>query len=122
MSTTSSSSSLREAIRTAVEGRDAAALAGLYAADASLTIVDRSTPPSSPRRIHGREEIAAFLADVCSREMTHEVRDYVEAEGRLAHTEHCRYPDGTRVLCMTVADLDAHRRIARQTIVQAWDE
>ncbi|WP_217912820.1 nuclear transport factor 2 family protein [Miltoncostaea marina] len=115
-------SSLHETIRRAVEGRDAAALAGLYAEDASVTVVDRSTPPSSPRRIHGREEIAAYLADVCSREMSHEVRDYVEGDGRLAHTEHCRYPDGTRVLCMTVADLDADRRIARQTIVQAWDE
>ena len=115
-------SDLHDTIRRAVEGRDAATLAGLYAEDASVTIVDKSSPPSSPRHIHGRDETPAFLADTCSREMTHEVRDYVEAEGRLAHTEYCRYPDGTRVLCMTVAELDADRRIARQTIVQAWDE
>jgi hypothetical protein len=111
-----------DVIRTATEGRDAATLAGLYAADASLTIVDRSTPPSSPRRVHGLAEIAAYLEDACRHEMTHEVRDAVRGRDRIAFTTHCRYPDGTRVLCATVADLDAAERITSQTVVQAWDE
>ncbi len=54
--------------------------------------------------------------------MTQQVRDDVLADGRLAFSTHCRYPDGTRVLCITVASLDASGRIAEQTIVQAWDE
>lgn len=57
-----------------------------------------------------------------AREMTHEVRDTVLGDGRLAFATHCRYPDGTRVLCSTIADLNASGRITRQTIVQAWDE
>lgn len=120
MSTTSTD--FVETIRRATEGRDAATLAGLYADDASLTVVDRSTPPSNPRRLHGRSEITAFLDDVCGRAMTHEVRDIVRGDGRLAFMEHCRYPDGTRVLCATVADVDDADRITSQTIVQAWDE
>jgi len=50
------------------------------------------------------------------------VRDEVRGQDRIAHTVHCRYPDGTRVLCATVADLDGSGLITHQTIVQAWDE
>lgn len=120
MSTTSTG--LMETIRRATEERDAATLAALYADDASLTVVDRSTPPSNPRQIHGSAEITAFLDDVCGRAMTHEVRDIVQGDGRLAFMEHCRYPDGTRVLCATIADVDDGGRITSQTVVQAWDE
>lgn len=120
MSTTTTP--LMDTIRKATEGRDAATLAGLYADDASLTIVDRSTPPSSPRKLHGRSEITAFLDDTCGRAMTHEVRETVQGEGRIAFVEHCRYPDGTRVVCATLAELDDKERITSQTIVQAWDE
>lgn len=117
-----STRSLMDTIRTATESRDAETLAGLYADDVELTVVDRSTPPSSPRRLHGKAEVVAYLEDTCGREMTHRVDDIVEGDGRIAHTVHCRYPDGTRVLCMTVAELDDTGLIVRQTIVQAWDE
>ena len=111
-----------DTIRAATEGRDASALAALYADDATVTVVDRSTPPSAPHVLHGHAEVTAYLRDACDREMTHEVRDAVIGDGRLAFATHCRYPDGTRVLCATIADLDDQGRIARQTIVQAWDE
>ena len=120
MSTTTTD--ILETIRAATERRDAEALAALYADDASVTVVDRSTPPSSPHVLHGHDEVVAYLRDSCAREMTHEVRDTVLGDGRLAFATHCRYPDGTRVLCATIADLDASGRITRQTIVQAWDE
>lgn len=119
MSTTTHS--ILDTIRAATESRDAAALARLYAGDAEVTVVDRTTPPSSPRVLHGKGEVVAYLEDTCSREMTHEVRDLVEGERSVAHTVHCLYPDGTRVLCMTIAELEGGL-IARQTIVQAWDE
>ena len=117
-----SSASLMDTIRAATEARDAAALARLYADDATVTIVDRSTPPSSPRQLHGRSEITAFLDDTCGRAMTHEVRETVRGDGSIAFVEHCRYPDGTRVVCATLAALDDKERITSQTIVQAWDE
>ncbi len=120
MSTTTTN--ILDTIRAATEGRDASALAALYADDATVTVVDRSTPPSAPHVLHGHAEVRAYLRDACDREMTHEVRDAVIGDGRLAFATHCRYPDGTRVLCATIADLDDQGRIARQTIVQAWDE
>jgi ketosteroid isomerase-like protein len=120
MSTTTTN--ILDTIRAATEGRDAQALGALYADDAEVTIVDRSTPPGAPRVLHGHGEVVAYLRDSCAREMTHQVRDDVLADGRLAFSTHCRYPDGTRVLCITVASLDASGRIAEQTIVQAWDE
>ncbi len=115
-----STHSVIESIRTATEARDAAGLARLYADHAEVSIIDRTTPPSSPRVLHGKGEVVAYLEDTCSREMTHEVRDLVEGERSVAHTVRCLYPDGTRVLCMTIAELD-DGLIARQTIVQAWD-
>ncbi|MGD9694923.1 MAG: nuclear transport factor 2 family protein [Thermoleophilia bacterium] len=111
-----------DTIRTATEGRDAETLIGLYADDAEVTIVDRSTPPSRPHRLHGRDEIAAFLREGCAREMTHRIVDRVSGDAGIAFTTACRYPDGTRVLCATIAELDGAGRVARQTIVQAWDE
>lgn len=120
MSTTTAN--ILDTIRAATEARDAAALSALYADDAEVIVVDRSTPPSAPHVLHGHDEVVAYLRDSCAREMTHEVRDTVLGDGRLAFATHCRYPDGTRVLCATIADLDPSGRITRQTIVQAWDE
>jgi len=120
MSTTTTN--ILDTIRAATEARDAEALSALYADDAAVTVVDRSTPPSTPHVLHGHGEVVAYLRDSCSREMTHEVRDTVLGGDRLAFTTHCRYPDGTRVLCATIADLDGKGRIVNQTIVQAWDE
>lgn len=119
MSTTTQS--ILHTIRTATESRDATTLAGLYGADAEVTVIDRTTPPSSPRVLHGKGEVTTYLEDTCSREMTHQVGDLVEGERSIAHTVHCLYPDGTRVVCMTIAELEGGL-IARQTIVQAWDE
>jgi len=109
-------------IRAATESRDADALSALYADDARITIVDRSSPPSAPATVHGRREIDEYLREHCGREMTHRVGDEVRSGDRLAYTTACRYPDGTRVLCASVAHLDPGGRIDRQTIVQAWDE
>jgi ketosteroid isomerase-like protein len=119
---TTTAQTLLDSVRTATESRDAAALAALYAPDAEVAVIDRSTPPSSPRVLHGIGEVTAYLEDTCARETSHEVRDMVDGGDRVAHTVRCRYPDGTRVTCMTIAELRPDGRIARQTIVQAWDE
>lgn len=109
------------AIKKAIEGRDGEMLASFYADDAVVRIIDRNNPPSKPREIRGREAIAAFWGDICGRAMTHKV-DATVAEGdRLAFTQACAYPDGTRVFCAAVLDLSGGR-VVRQTVVQAWDE
>jgi hypothetical protein len=105
----------------AVEGRDTDGQLECYAPDATVTIVDRTTPPGAPRVLSGREEIRSWIADVSSRDMSHAVGTTVMDEHGAAFTEACRYPDGTNVLCMTVFRL-ADGLIGEQTVLQAWDE
>lgn len=109
------------ALKQAIESRDGRKLAGFYADDAVIRIIDRNNPPSRPREMHGKTEIASYWDDVCGREMTHQVDAGIAEGDRLAFTESCAYPDGTKVYCMAVLDV-ADGKIARQTVVQAWDE
>jgi ketosteroid isomerase-like protein len=109
------------ALKRAVEERDADAQLALYADDAEVRLVDRVNTPRSPRVLRGRQEIREWIEDVCARDMTHAVQTPVLGEDAVAFTEACRYPDGTNLLCATVAELD-DGRIVRQVAIQAWDE
>ena len=108
-------------LKRAIETRDAPALSSFYADDAILHVVDRNNPPSKPRVVRGRPAISTFFDDICSRAMTHEVGSCVAEGNRLAFTQACAYPDGTKVLCLAMVELKGGK-IAQQTIVQAWDE
>jgi hypothetical protein len=110
-----------EAMRRAIEQLDAEALVGLYADDAELRIVNKSTTPSSPRELRGKEEITEYLRDVCGRAMTHHIENEVVGEDRVAFNEACEYPDGTKVLAATTLDL-RDGKVVRQVNVEAWDE
>jgi SnoaL-like domain len=105
----------------AVEKAEVAGQLAMYADDAVVTIADRINQPGAPRVLHGRGEVADWLADVCGRDMSHRVEHAVADGGGAAFSEACRYPDGTNVLCATVMELE-DGQIARQTVVQAWDE
>ena len=67
-------------LKRAIEGRKAPALAGFYADDAVVLVIDRDNPPSKPRSLEGKSAIAAYFNDVCGREMTNKVESGV-AEG-----------------------------------------
>lgn len=108
-------------LKRAIEARDGGTLASFYADDATLRIIDRSNPPSNPREVKGKAAIAAFHDDVCSRAMTHTVEIGVADGERLAFTQSCAYPDGSKVFCSAMLELKGGK-IARQTVVQAWDE
>lgn len=108
-------------IKKAIEGRDGRMLASFYADNAVLNIVDRNNPPSNPREVKGRSAIDTFWDDICSRAMTHRVDMDVASGDRIAFSQACSYPDGARVLCLSICELKAGK-IARQTVVQAWDE
>ena len=88
-----------DALRYAVEQLDAEVLINLYSDGAKLRIVNRITPPSAPRELHGKEEITEYLRDVCGRAMTHRIENEVVGGERVAFNEACEYPDGTRVFC-----------------------
>jgi hypothetical protein len=104
----------------AIESRDAAAVTAWYHPDAVLTLYDRDHAPAAPQVFTGAAEIGAYYRDVCGRNIAHEVRDAVATTDGLAYTQHCRYPDGLGVVCVTVATLH-DGRIARQTAIQVWD-
>ena len=108
-------------LRRALERSDAATLAGLYAEDAEMTIVDRNRTPSAPMRLLGRPAIEAFWHDVCSRKTTHAVGEAVVGPDRVALVERCAYPDGGNVMAAMTLELQAGR-IQRHLTVQAWDE
>ena len=107
-------------LKRAIEGRNARALADLYADDAAVRVIDRDNPPSKPRNINGRNSISAYFSDVCGRDMTHKIENGVAINNRLAFTQSCAYPDGTKVFCSAMVELKGGK-IARQTVVQAWD-
>lgn len=109
------------AIKRAIETRDGRALAGFYADHAVTRVVDRNNPPSKPREIKGRAAIAAFWDDICGRAMTHRVDTSIAEGERLAFTQACTYPDGAKVFCIAMLELQ-DGVIVDQTIVQAWDE
>lgn len=108
-------------LRTALEESDARSLLELYADDATMKVVDRNRPPSSPMILDGKHKIDAFWVDVCSREMTHKVTQEVLGPERVSFIEECLYPDGCRVLSAMTLNLRAGRIIEHVT-VQAWDE
>lgn len=110
-----------DALRRAMETRDAAAQTAMFADDADISMVDKDNPPSAPRQIQGREAIAALFDDICNRDMTHEVQRALVSGDTAAFSEACRYADGTRVLSNAVLDL-RDGRIAHAEFVQAWDE
>jgi hypothetical protein len=108
-------------LKRAIEGRDAKALADLYDDNAVVDIIDRDNPPSKPRRLQGKPQIAAYYADVCGRAMTHRIEAGVTDGKDLAFTQACAYPDGTKVFCSAMLELK-NGLITRQTTVQVWDE
>lgn len=112
-----------ETLRRGIEQRDAAAMRGLYAENALMTLVDQRDQPSHPHEITGASEIGQYLDEICSRDMDHHLDQVVvSSDGtHAAYLESCRYPDGTRVLSTSMLDL-RDGRITAQTSVQAWDE
>lgn len=109
------------AIKKAIEGRDGKLMSSFYTDDALVRVFDRNNPPSKPREIRGRAAISTFWDDICSRAMTHKVDTTIADGNNLAFTQACSYPDGTKVFCAAMLELK-NGLIARQTVVQAWDE
>ena len=120
MTTTTPTTDRLAAFAAAIETRDADALLAWYAPGATMTVLDREHPPASPTVLDGIDAVGTYLRDVCGRNIEHEVSDLVATAAGLAFVQRCRYPDGTGVVCTTVAAL-RDGRIERQTVVQVWD-
>ena len=118
--TTISTSSIDAALRSAYTTRDAAALAALYADDATVQIVDAVHTPSHPAVFAGREALLAHFEDVFARDMTHEVDTVALSGNALGYSLRCTYADGMKVSCAATAVL-RDGLIVREAGVQAWD-
>ena len=110
-----------EALKRALEERDAAAQLAFFDEDAEISVVDRDNQPSAPLVFRGRDAIRGYLEDVAGREMTHEVERTVVGEDTAAYSLGCRYPEGARVRCLALLEL-RDGRIVRLDGIQAWDE
>ena len=110
-----------EALRRAIEERDAETLIGFYADDAEVRTVNKNTTPSSPQVVSGKEDISEYLRDIFGREMTHRIENEVVGDDRIAYFEACEYPDGTRVLGAETLEV-RDGKIVRHVNVEAWDE
>jgi len=110
-----------ESLKQAIESRNADGMLDLYADDAVMIEYDKRSPPSSPMKLEGKQNIEPMVRDVCDREMTHMIGDEVIGDDRFAYTERCEYPDGNLVFSAMVCDL-RDGKIARQVGLQAWDE
>jgi ketosteroid isomerase-like protein len=122
MGTAASSGSSTETLRRGIEGNTAANLLSLYADDAELRIVDRNTQPSSPKVLHGRDEIAEVLNDVYTRDIkSHKLDQCIVQGDQAAYAESCEYSDGVRVFAESMITL-RDGKITEQTMIQAWDE
>ena len=108
-------------LKQAIEARDGPMLSGFYAEDAQVRLIDRNNPPSTPREIRGRAAITTYWDDICSRAITHKVETSIAEGEKLAFTQDCAYPDGTRVFCISALTLRGGL-IGDQVVVQAWDE
>jgi hypothetical protein len=110
------------AFKRAVEsGWDIGAILPLYDEDAEYVTVDKNNPPSSPRVLKGRSAIGDYLKEAASHGVVSRIDHAVVSDDRAAVTFNCRYPEGSRVLCNSMLELD-DGLIVRQTDVQAWDE
>jgi hypothetical protein len=108
-------------LKRSIEQRDAPAQVAMFADDALVEVIDKTSPPSSPRILRGRESIREWIEDTAARDMTHRVSGVAVDGDHVSYTLDCEYPDGLRVLCMAQLDL-SDGRIVRQRGVQAWDD
>jgi ketosteroid isomerase-like protein len=108
-------------IKYAIENRDGRMLASMYADDAVMRVIDRNNPPSKPREIKGKAAISQYWDDVCGRTMTHKVETSIAEGDKLAFTQACAYPEGSKVFSVAMLEL-RDGKIVRQTAVQVWDE
>lgn len=110
-----------QALKRAIEERNASALHALFADDASVEVVDKANPPSKPLVLSGRDAVREHLEDIFSRDMTHSVSGVVVEGDRASYVIDCQYPDGSKVLCLATLEL-RDGQIVRQRGIQAWDE
>jgi hypothetical protein len=117
----SKESAVLDAIRKGYGERDAELLASLYAENVEFTICNRNNPPAKRLVLRGREAVRRMFEDLCTREMTHQIRNMTVGDGSIAFSAHCQYPDGCQVVAINIATLK-NGSIVSEISVDCWDE
>jgi hypothetical protein len=107
-----------EALRDAIEGREADLLLGFYAEDAELRVVNGGSADGPVFELKGRSQIERYLHAVCDQEVACAVGDVDVEEGRISFIEACEYPDGTKVLVRTTLELRGGRIFRQLDVVE----
>jgi len=103
MSTIATSDFDYPAMRRALERVDPETLVGQLAEDIVYEQIDQQSPPSAPRVIRGRAAMAELANWLQSSGVEMRLSDEVVGAERIAWTTDCRFPDGRRVLGITIA-------------------
>jgi ketosteroid isomerase-like protein len=109
------------AFKNAFERKDFDRWVPFYADDAEWIEYRHISPPRAPNRMIGRQQIADFLARVCSTDFAITIADEVIAADRVAFSVDCTFPDEKRVFEHVIAQIE-DGKITRQVDVEAWDE
>ncbi len=109
------------ALAHAIEARDAETVTALYAEDADPHHARPRPPAVAPAGVHAAvRRSAPTTGRSAAATSTTRSSDAVSTATGLGFTQHCRYPDGTRVVCTAVATV-RDGRIVSQTGVQVWE-
>ena len=105
-----------EALRDAIERREADVLIGFYSEDAELRILNADAPGSPAFELHGKAEIERYLRAVCDQQMSCSVEgEIVFGDESITFAEVCEYPDGTLISVETTLEMREGRIHASST-------
>lgn len=108
-----------EALKRALEARDAARVLAFYSEDLEHLEIDAAAPPKAPRKT-GIDYIGAAIQGAANGGVTLSMENLVAGDGRAACTITCGLPDGRRLVSNTIYELK-DGKIVRQLDVQVTD-
>jgi ketosteroid isomerase-like protein len=109
------------AFKRAFEDKDFESWVSFYADDAEWIEYRHFSPPHSPNRMVGKQQIAESLERICGANLVITIAREVIGTDRVAFSVDCTLPDGKRIFEHVIADIE-NGKVARQVDVEAWDE
>ena len=107
-------------MKRAFETLDIPSLLEFYADDAEWIEYKPGAPPSSPRRLVGKDAIHKFVQGVADYGVQLVISDEVIGDGRIAYCMRVAPPDGRQGIEHVIA-YHQNGKITRQIDVEAWD-
>ena len=109
------------AFKRAFERKDFDGWVSFYADDAEWIEYRHFSPPRSPNRMVGKQQIAEFIHRICGANFGITIADEVIGVDRVAFSVDCTFLDGKRIFEHVIAQIE-NGKIASQVDVETWDE